>query len=72
VNLLLLISYLVAQRTVTDHLRLIFEIPGVCDLRLSHSMDVPVPVAVRSAAARLLRWWFRIPPGTWTFVVSVR
>jgi hypothetical protein len=28
----------------------------------------PVPVTTRSAAARLLRLWFRIPPGTWMFV----
>jgi hypothetical protein len=28
----------------------------------------PIPVAVRSKAARLLRSWVRIPPGTWTFV----
>jgi len=31
--------------------------------------ETPVPVAARkSAAARLLRLWVRIPPGPWTFV----
>jgi len=29
---------------------------------------MPVPVAARSAAARLLRSWVRIPPGSWMFV----
>jgi hypothetical protein len=29
---------------------------------------LPVPVAARSAAARLLRLWFRIPLGAWVFV----
>ena len=29
---------------------------------------MPVPVAARSAAARLLRSWVRIPPGAWMFV----
>ena len=32
---------------------------------------LPVPVAARSKAARLLRSWVRIPPGAWMFVVSV-
>ena len=32
------------------------------------STHTPVPVAARSAAARLLRSWVRIPPGAWTFV----
>ena len=30
---------------------------------------MPVPVAARSSAARLLRLWVRIPPGTWTSVL---
>jgi len=29
---------------------------------------MPVPVAARSKAARLLRLWVWIPPGAWTFV----
>jgi len=30
--------------------------------------EKPVPVAARSAAARLLRSWVRIPPVAWKFV----
>ena len=31
----------------------------------------PLSLTGRYAAARLLRLWVRIPPGAWTFVVSV-
>ena len=33
-----------------------------------NAYQIPVPVAARSAAARLLRSWVRIPPGAWMFV----
>jgi hypothetical protein len=36
-----------------------------------HFLLGQIPVAARSAAARLLGSWFRIPPGAWMFVVSV-
>ena len=42
---------------------LLFQFVNPCKL--------PVPVAVRSAAARLLRLWVRIPPGAWMFVLIV-
>jgi hypothetical protein len=34
-------------------------------------VSVPVPVAVRSTAARLLSYGVRIPPGAWMDVVNV-
>jgi hypothetical protein len=37
-------------------------------IKYSYCEKVPVPVAARSAAARLLRFWVRIPPGAWMFV----
>ena len=36
------------------------QFPAACNL-------MPVPVATRSTAVRLLGSWVRIPPGTWTF-----
>ena len=44
------------------------NIRNVCIVRRS---QWPRGLRRRSAAARLLRLWVRIPPGAWTFVVSV-
>ena len=38
-------------------------------LKDNNRAPVPVPVAARSAAARLVRSWVRIPSGAWMFVL---
>jgi len=49
----------------------IFFFSGICEYFLGVSMEQQIPVAAksrrRSATARLLRLWIRIPPGSWNF-----